>query len=203
MRRAFGTATGVIATDLVQGRVANRTGTRTARPRSGEATDRTERLREPRPIRLDSGVNFPMKVDTPARMLFFCTVRLTGTSDADPLFYTEGTGFIYEASRTPGVSAPVLVTARHVVEGTSKIEVSILRRASSVQTSPIGCMSVPGRHAERGRLALDLSCPSTVEPFVDRALDKLEVCAVGPRASGAVALNARDRPEFACASLWH
>lgn len=71
-----------------------------------------------------------MRIDTPARMLFFSTVRLTGTSDEDEQFYTEGTGFLYEASRTPGASLPVLVTARHVIEGATTIEASILRRAS-------------------------------------------------------------------------
>lgn len=69
------------------------------------------------------------KVDTPARMLFFCTVRITGESDDDLTFYTEGTGFIYNASRTPGVTAAALVTARHVIEGATKLSVRFLLRS--------------------------------------------------------------------------
>jgi len=79
-------------------------------------------------VGLDSAVNIPMKIDTPARMLFFTTLHLTGMSDHDPTFLTNGTGFIYEASRTPGVSAPMLVTARHVIEGATVIECSLMHR---------------------------------------------------------------------------
>lgn len=73
-------------------------------------------------------MNTPMRIDTPARMLFFSTLQLIGTSDEDPQFLSIGTGFAYDASRTPGISCPMLVTARHVIEGAGTIEAALMHR---------------------------------------------------------------------------
>jgi hypothetical protein len=61
-------------------------------------------------------------------MLFFATVRIIATSSQDPQFYSEGTGFIYDASRTAGVTCATLVTARHVIEGATEVVVRLLLR---------------------------------------------------------------------------
>ena len=77
---------------------------------------------------LSGTVNLPLIFNTPARALFFVTGRLFGTSTHDDTFYTEGTWFIYEASRTPGEGAPILITARHVIEGATDLTIRLIRR---------------------------------------------------------------------------
>ena len=72
-----------------------------------------------------------MKIDTHARNLFFTTAHITATADdgnGKP-FYQEGTGFFYNSAHDPTAEsfAPLLITARHVLEGAEDVEVRIIQ----------------------------------------------------------------------------
>lgn len=107
-----------------------------------------------------------MKIDTNARSLFFSTAHITATADGTgtgtPL-YQEGTGFFYNPAHDPKVTmfAPLLVTARHVIEGAKDVEIRIIQAGADGEPK-LG--KVTGGHFKRSDFIdhpnpqVDLTC---------------------------------------------
>lgn len=134
---------------------------------------------------LDGVVHTSLKADTTARALFFSTVRIVGTSAEDADFYTEGTGFLYDASRTPGVPAPTLVTARHVIEGATELTLRFIAKR-------------PDGEADLGKYE-EWTIPGGADAFTPHPNPQIDVAVY--RLAGALMLMDRDGKAIYAVSL--
>lgn len=75
-----------------------------------------------------------MNVDTLGAQLLFTTVRLVNDG---PTGQSIGTGFIIDGQKTPDLTAPMLVTNKHVIEGAATLDVQFIAADPVQQQQPL------------------------------------------------------------------
>lgn len=106
---------------------------------------------------------------TPTEQMMYCTTRIVGYLGASKTTFKTGTGFFYNFPSEGGQSVPVLITNKHVVEGTSSL--GFLVHASTV------------KEAKQPDTKAQIS--STAAEFIHHPNPKIDLCGVpiGPVAS--------------------
>jgi hypothetical protein len=97
-----------------------------------------------------------------AENLMYCTARLVGTIPASTNFKT-GTGFFFSFPLNPNEQIPVLVTNKHVIEGTEKLQFLIHTSSTSDAKQP------------DGNAAID----SVATDWIAHPNPKVDLCALG------------------------
>lgn len=106
---------------------------------------------------------------TPTEQMMYCTTRIVGYVGGSKSVFKTGTGFFYNFPADGGQAVPVLITNKHVVDGTSSLE--FLVHATTVKDA-----KQPDTNA---------GISSTAAEFIPHPNPKIDLCGVpiGPVAS--------------------